>query len=213
MRSSPEVPRSYYAAQLDSRVASELLGVAKGVVFDRVVNLAEMEALSRWLDAHPEAHSAFPGREIAARLLRIYADGVVAAEEQAELRAYLEALTGSPTNGTGAAADRSTAAPLDRPPPAVIFADRKFVLTGGFAFGTRGDCEGFIRSLGGVIQSNVSDATDYLVVGALGSDAWITSSYGRKIEAAAERKSAGLPIAIVAEAHWLEQARRSDGAA
>lgn len=205
-------PAGYYASRLDARVAAELLGTAKGVVFDRAVNLDEMAGLSRWLDEHPEAQSSFPGRELAARLQQIYADGVVTPEEQQSLLEYLTLVTGAPVSGNAAASDRPTALPFDRPPPTLMFSGGNFVLTGNFAFGTRQACIDLTRSLGGVVKTSVSRSIDYLVVGALGSEEWITSAYGRKIEKGVELRDSGSPLAIVDEAHWLEEARRSPGA-
>lgn len=207
-----ELPPAYYRDRLDAKLAAELLGMAKGVIYDGVVSIGEMAGLSAWLDAHPAASAHFPGRELADRLRQIYADGVVSADERESLLSYLTLLTGAADASATAAGDRPTALPLDRPPPTLQFSGGVFVFTGSFALGSREECTNLTLALGGAVKTSVSRAVDYLVVGGLGSEAWITASYGRKIERAAELRAAGQPIAIVEEVHWLESVRRSPGA-
>lgn len=212
MRIPGDLPAAYYSERLDARLAAELLGMAKGVIYDGDVSIAELAGLSMWLDEHPAAIAHFPGRELAERLRQIYADGVVSEEERTSLLSYLTLLTGAAEASAAAAVDRPTTLPLDRPPPALQFSGGVFVFTGSFALGSRDECTNLTAALGGVVKTSVSRAVDYLVVGELGSEAWITSSYGRKIERAVELRANGSPIAVVEEVHWLESARRSPGA-
>lgn len=79
----------------------------------------------------------------------------------------------------------------------------RFCLTGTFMFGRRQDCEAAIAAKGGEAGPLRRD-TNYLVIGEYATDAWIHSTYGRKIEKAVEMRANNLPIAIVSEAHWRQ---------
>jgi len=79
------------------REISEMLGICRGIIVDGLVSAAEVEFLKNWLCTHPQAAGAFPGSVIAARLNRIYADGVVSDEERADLFSLLQDVTGQET--------------------------------------------------------------------------------------------------------------------
>jgi hypothetical protein len=48
-----------------------------------------------------------------------------------------------------------------------------------------------------------------LVIGEIGSQDWLHSTHGRKIEKAIEYNDTGAKIAIVPEKHWYECVSRS----
>lgn len=85
----------------------------------------------------------------------------------------------------------------------IRFENMRFCLTGTFMFGRRRDCEAAIAAKGGEAGPLRRD-TNYLVIGEYATDAWIHSTYGRKIEKAVEMRANNLPIAIVSEAHWRQ---------
>lgn len=60
-----------------------------------------------------------------------------------------------------------------------------------------------VTVLGAECAKGVSRKVDYLVVGNVGNDQWLHSSYGTKIIAAVELRDAGHPIAIIGEDHFL----------
>jgi NAD-dependent DNA ligase len=93
------------------------------------------------------------------------------------------------------------------PPPALTFAGYEYVLTGRFAYGTRKKCEQAVVDRGGSVHSDVRARTNVLVIGTFGSEAWVRSSWGRKILAAMVARNAGRPIRIVAEEHWVAHLR------
>jgi len=207
-RDPDDLPRAYYQGRVEAQLLNELVGLARGVLADGDVSEREVGALLDWLKANPAAQSHFPGRELTTRLLAIVADGIVSRTERDAIGEYLSALVG----GGGTAQPGPTAAPLDRPPPDVAFNDALFAFTGTFAFGSREECCALTASLGGIVGSSVTRKTRYLVVGEIGSGAWVTSSFGRKIVKAVEYRDRGQRLSIIAEPHWLDQARRSPGA-
>ena len=54
----------------------------------------------------------------------------------------------------------------------------------------------------GQARIGVNKKLNFLVVGSIGNDQWLHSSYGTKIKKALELREAGAPIAIVSEDHW-----------
>lgn len=94
--------------------------------------------------------------------------------------------------------------PVDNPQPDIEFKDKVFTLTGEFAFGTRAECVQEIEKHGGIFSKNVTQKINYLVIGSIGSDDWIHSSFGRKIEKALQFKKQGKNIIIISEDHWAK---------
>ncbi|MFZ2406597.1 MAG: BRCT domain-containing protein, partial [Methylobacter sp.] len=91
------------------------------------------------------------------------------------------------------------------PAPEIIFNGRAFVITGNFKLGNRRAVIQAIEELGGeVFLKNVRMDTNYLVIGDIGSAAWMHSTQGRKIEAAVELRDRGTGIAIISEAHFMD---------
>jgi NAD-dependent DNA ligase len=86
----------------------------------------------------------------------------------------------------------------------VVFQGRVFVFTGRFLFGTKAKCEQAVGERGGICKTDVTRATDYLVVGALKSEDWVRSTHGRKIEKLIENIRSGCHGAVISEEHWAE---------
>jgi hypothetical protein len=183
------------------RDISELLGLAKGLLADGVICREEADHLKSWVAVHPDASDVWPCNIIAARLDRIYRNGVVTDEERDDLRDLLSDLVGGKA-GILVGLDAATALPINRPPPKVVFRGRTFVLTGKFAMGPRASCERLTTKAGGTCESDVTQRTRYLVVGTFGSRDWVHTSHGRKIEKAVEYRDSGQAIAIIQEDHW-----------
>jgi NAD-dependent DNA ligase len=179
-----------------------MIGLAKGMICDGVVSDGEITALKQWLVANPDVGKVYPGDHLSCRMLSIFDNGVVDEHERSELYELLLELTGE-------AADQSTSMrepttlPLDRPPPAIVFPGREFVFTGILAAGPRKWAQEQVVDRGAHFKDNVTAKTDYLVIGVLGSEAWVQSTHGRKIEAAVRWREKGQPISIVAEPTWL----------
>ena len=65
-----------------------------------------------------------------------------------------------------------------------------------------------IESVGGINDKGVKKATDYVVVGAYGSENWKTGNYGGKIQKALELKDKGIAIEIVEEKDFIDAIQR-----
>lgn len=196
-------PRGMYAGRVQYRLVSELLGLCKGMVCDGEISEGEALGLKRWVAGHPDVLTEYPGNVLGERLLRIFADGRVDADEREELSALLLDLTGE-TEERNQPMNLSTRLPLDDPPPTILFDGQVYVFTGRMLYATRAQCEQAVTDRGGRVDRSVTGRTTFLVVGPIASAAWIESTHGTKIVRAAELKNAGHPIRIVSEEHWIQ---------
>jgi hypothetical protein len=188
-------------ARRTDRDVCEMLGLAKGLLADGVVTETEAVLLRQWTANHPDSCSHWAIATLSDRLNRAFADGTIDDVERADLADLLESLVGGRAGliaGEGAA----TELPLDRPAPSLAWLGSVFVFTGKFAFGPRRDCERQVHLLGGSCDPNVTQRTNYLVIGTFGSRDWVQTSFGRKIEKAVEYRDSGMPLAIISEDHW-----------
>jgi NAD-dependent DNA ligase len=187
---------------IDDRQVSEVIGIAHGIIADGGVNQAEAEYLHKWLDAREHVTGNPVIRPLNDRLRRILADGVLDADEAADLLITLTAFAGG--DFEAGEITKATSLPLCNPAPTMVFSGSPICFTGTFAFGTRQACEAAVKAQGAA-PGGLTAKTRYLVIGTYATDSWMHSAFGRKIEKAVEMPSEGKPIGIVGEAHWVEQ--------
>jgi NAD-dependent DNA ligase len=141
---------------------------------------------------------------LSARLERIFTDGRVDPEEQAELAQLLQDLVGGKVS-VAAGKNLSTTLPVDDPPPPIEFNGQVYVFTGMFAFGPRRECQRVVEELGARCESSITQRTTVLVIGTFASRDWKETSHGRKIMKAVDYRDRGVPLVIVGEDHWASQ--------
>jgi len=191
---------------IKDRNIDELIGICRGIIFDDHVNKKEVDNLMIWIENHFnfEDINKYPINNIYDRLKKSLEDEIIDNEESLELKELLQSFTGEKPI-INEVSSMTSSLPLCKPAPNVIFIDRLFCLTGVFTIGTRKTVENIIIEFGGRIISTPSLKTNYLVVGILGSDDWIHSSFGRKIEAAVEiRDIRGKNLNIISEEHFIK---------
>lgn len=188
--------------RIEDRGISELIGIARGLVADGVVNELEAEFLIRWLKEN-EHITCWPFDVLNKRVRVMLADGMIDAEERQELLEVLRDLIGGEP-AAGKAVNFASALPLTQPAPDIVFAGKTFCFTGTFAFGERKDCQAAVVRLGGKPQDKVTTRLDYLVIGSLGNEDWMHSTFGRKIQQALDFNAKGRGIAIVSEDAWAQ---------
>lgn len=195
--------RFFNADRMDRRSADVLAGLAAGIAADGVVTIDEAKFLRQWIDTQL-AHLDDPVINLLyQRISLMLQDGELDAEESAELLDTLRGFAGLSVSGTSTKAySAPNPLPLNRPEPDIVCEGRVFVFTGTMAFGPRKECERLVRERGANIGAGVSRKIDYLVVGSIGNDQWLHSSYGTKILRAVELREGGMPIAIIGEDHW-----------
>jgi NAD-dependent DNA ligase len=186
-----------------AKACEHLTGIVTGVVADQQLADLEIQFLSMWLTENQEATAAWPGSVIHRKVREVLADGVITEEERAHLLDVLRSLASSDFSLTGSAAAEVAALPINDD-VTVALRHAGVCHTGEFLFGTRAACERATLSAGGMPLDSVTRRTDLLVIGTRVSSNWASTSFGRKIQKAAELQEAGHAIEIVSERRWLE---------
>lgn len=191
---------AYNNDRVSVRQIDELIGLARGLCADGILNDSEVQFLQKWLAISAD----LSGQPVVARLYQlvdeILRDGFVDEDERSLLFETLNGL-GDTTFELGEVLKPATL-PLCVPPPDVTFVGMRFCLTGTFSLGRRQDCARVIEERGGY-EGSLTQDTDYLVIGAYVTDSWRHSSFGNKIVKAVEmRDEKHLPISIISEQHW-----------
>ncbi|WP_426221617.1 BRCT domain-containing protein [Pseudomonas sp. DWRC2-2] len=193
----------FHQARIDRRSADALIGITAGLTADGKINQLEAEFLKSWIENHL-VHLEDPVVNILyQRLADMLSDGVLDEDESIELLEILHQFAGLPVGAPQRTANVSSL-PLNDPIPELDWLDRVFLFTGVMAYGPRKDCESLVTERGGVIGNSVSKKVHFLVVGSIGNEQWLHSSYGTKIKKAVELRNSGVPIAIISETHWQQ---------
>ena len=190
-------------ARIDRRSADALIGITAGLTADGKINQLEAEFLKTWIETHL-IHLEDPVVNILyQRLADMLSDGVLDENESIELLEILHQFAGISV-GTPQRTAVASSLPLNDPVPDLEWLNRVFLFTGVMAYGPRKDCESLVLQRGGVIGNSVSKKVHFLVVGSIGNEQWLHSSYGTKIKKAVELRNSGAPIAIISETHWQQ---------
>lgn len=201
-----ELAALFRSAAIKARTMDELIGLCRGVVADGEVNQKEAEFVLNWLECNTSIAEEFPANVLYPRLIEMLVDGRLDEEESKELLDLLQQMTGE--QGQCGSTPLSTCIAFDSPLPHLTFQGQSFCFTGKFGCGQRTDVIERTEHLGGAIVSSVVKRGCVLVVGCMGSEAWLHSTHGRKIMKAVDDRDAGAPIAIVPEKHWNHEAER-----
>ncbi|WP_085619226.1 MULTISPECIES: BRCT domain-containing protein [unclassified Pseudomonas] len=197
--------RFFHEARIAQRPVDGLIGIAAGLTADNQVNQQEAEFLKGWMEQQL-VHLEDPVINLLYRRLSdMLKDNMLDAAESAELLELLQQFTGKPRCSDNPFSS-PTSLPLDNPEPTLEWTGRMFLFTGTMAYGPRKACEALVVERGGSIAAGVSKKIHYLVIGSIGNEQWLHSSYGTKIKKAVEIREAGANIAIVSEAHWQRAA-------
>ncbi len=163
----------------------QLLGIIKGISADQVINECEAENLRAWMNEYSDMSSNPTFALVKEEIDAVLADGKIESDEEERLLKLFERII----------------YPMEESTSEVIFADRKFVLSGDFTFGSKSEVETVIRERGGEIAKNVSGKVHYVVVGSKGSEAYAHGNYGTKVKKAMELQDKGKPIQVITESH------------
>jgi NAD-dependent DNA ligase len=198
-----------YAAALSiakhktNRAIEHLMGLVTGLVADGHLNDLEIKMLSSWIANHPEVTSEFPGSVIARKIAEVLADGVITEDERTHLLETLLGLASTDFSATGSAASEVASLPIDDA-VSIDLRDLTVCFTGEFVYGTRAACEKLMAKVGSRCASDVSKKVNVLVIGTRVSPDWAHTSFGRKIQKAAELREEGHGIHIISERRWQE---------
>lgn len=189
--------------RLITQQTDELIGLVKGALLDGVLNEREASGIYHWLQANPNCRDEWPGRALYERLSDALRDGKLDTDELEDLYGLMLQLASpvQPSPESGVMTTPSTL-PLSSPPFEIAYPGRSFCFTGVFEYGTRQQCHSAVSDRGGTPASGITKKLDYLVIGNIGSEFWLHSSFGTKIKKAVDYRDAGSPITIVSEATW-----------
>jgi hypothetical protein len=202
-------PNKYYDAITAD--LQRLQGILHGILSDNNITKEELEGLENWIEDHPDMMGAYPYDEIEALLFAVLEDGKVTGEEQDLLKVYFSQFVDVKNTAINQneleTLRRSMSIPLICTMNAnIIFEDKLFCFTGISSRGKRNDIAEKITLLGGQYNDTMVKGTHYLIVGDKNNPCWVFSCYGRKIERAIEDRTAGLPIQIVKEVDFWDEA-------
>ena len=107
------------ADRISSRQIDELIGIARGIAADGLLNQAEVEFLHKWLVANISISDQPVIRTLYARVRDVLSDGVLDAAERQEMLETLNAF--SNRDFELGEVLKSTTLPLDNPEPALVF--------------------------------------------------------------------------------------------
>lgn len=155
----------------ETRATQYLQGLIIGINADEKIEDAEILGLQRWLYENDFLQGHFPYDKLLKKIDDILEDGIITSEEKEELKNIFEEI-----NNPIKALNESI----------VTFENKSFCLSGNFNYGAKSKVEEYICSKGGTIDKSVKKKTDYVVVGASGSDAYANGNYGTKVKKAME---------------------------
>lgn len=187
--------------RISSRQIDELIGLARGLVADGVINQLEVEFLQKWLVANGSVSDQPILRTLYKRVNEILSDGAV---DQSEMTELLDTLNRFADRDFELGETlKATSLPLCSPLPKLSFNGQTYCFTGVFNFGKRRDCEEAVVQRG-ASAGGLSKKTTVLVIGVYATDSWKHSSFGNKILTACELRDSGHPISLVSEEHWVK---------
>lgn len=186
-----------------TKAVEHLLGMVEGMIVDNHLHDLEVKMLSTWLTANPEAATTWPVSVIARKVSDVLTDGIITEPERKHLMEVLKELIANNFSETGSASSEATTLPIDDC-VTVTLKNSGVCMTGEFIFGTRTACERLTLKAGGMPLDNVTKHADILVIGTRLSPDWAHTTFGRKIQRAAELRDQGHPIEIISERRWLE---------
>jgi hypothetical protein len=207
-------PNKYYDAITSD--LQRLQGILHGILSDNIITKDELEGLKDWIEDHPDMIGVYPYDEIEALLFSVLEDGKVTNEEQNLLKVYFSQFVD--TKNTAINQNELEALRCSMTLPLIctmnaniVFEDKLFCFTGISSRGKRKDIVERIALLGGKYNDSMVQGTDYLVIGDKNNPCWVFSCYGRKIERAIEDRASGLPIQIIKEIDFWDEADSSIG--
>ena len=184
----------------NERATHELIGLLKGIIATGPVTEDGLLAVFRWIAANGEMEATWPVDEICKFAENITSKGYVDSSDCERATVFFRTLVQPRAVPIGD--NPSTALPLTQPAPPLTFDGMLYVLTGKFDLGPRAACESEVTKRGGTCGRYITNHTNVLVIGSLGSRDWIETVYGRKIQDAMHHNENGARIVIVSEEHW-----------
>lgn len=168
-----------------------LEGFLKGITADNKLSVEEIMALKEWVDNSLHLAGNYPFDLVLTSLNRVLEDGIISQEELDDLLKLYKKFTAPVEAATH---DEIT-----------CLNEKHCCVTGEFNYGSRKVVEEYIEQNGGICDKTVKKATDYLIVGSLGSENWKHGNYGGKVKKAMEYNEKSANISIVSEEEFFNE--------
>ena len=187
-----------------------LEGILHGVLADNEISNREIDYIEEWLFDHEELCGTYPFDEIQSLIVGIKEDGIITEEERKYLMAFIsdfinrDASLNIDFSLIDEIKKEMTVSGICTLNPHISFEGKKFCFTGVSKEGSRKTIASKIESFGGTFMNNITNDTDFLIVGCNGNPCWAFSAYGRKIEKAMELRKNGSRIEIVNETDFWD---------
>lgn len=201
----PAVARATATHRLNKAV-EHMIGLVTGIIADQNLHDLEIKLLRTWLGENSLVTQTWPGFVVARKVEDIMEDGVITDAERSHLLKVLTDLASTDFALTGSSSPEVAALPINDV-VTVSLKNAGVCHSGEFLFGTRASCERLTLKAGGMPLDSVTRQTDILVIGTRVSPSWAHTSFGRKIQKAAELQEAGHPIEIISERRWIDAMR------
>ena len=172
----------------------ELQVLLKGIIDDGEVTLDEVNSLRYWIEEHRDLSGHYPFDKAFNALDDVLEDGNITSEELDDLKSIFSEIL-DPVKCHSCHDDIAS------------LLNKHVCLTGEFAYGAKSEVEKLISDAGGIVDKNVKKSTNFVVVGAQGSDVWKAGNYGGKIQKAMEYNAKGTNIIIVEEVAFIPRVK------
>lgn len=166
---------------------NHFLGYCRGIVCDARITMEEAQGIVNYLEGYPQLRLVAGVAQIFTTCIDAIEDGVIDAEEEAEICDVIGSIVGDCYGDTGLAqtfgvanVDEHKIEDLGEMEGAVL------VLTGTFHVKPRSKFEQELQGFGAVINKHVSGKTSYVIIGGEASRDWIEMNRGTKIRKAQE---------------------------
>lgn len=190
-----------------------LHGILHGILADGEILIDEAIKLQNWVDEHEHLKGVYPYDELDSILLAVLKDNEIDDDEHKILKAFFEdfidySFAKKMANETkrikGRLSSEFTLPGVCASCPSITFNGKTFTFTGVSALGKRQEVFNLIENLSGKTNRNLTQETDFLVIGSDGNPCWAFSCYGRKVEHAVGLRKGGHPILIIHESDFWD---------
>lgn len=178
----------------ETKALRELHSGLEEIISDGKITSIEFASLAQWMAEHRDLQGNYPFDRVFDAIDQVLEDGKVTREELASIQDLFSEFV-DPVKAFGCHDRIET------------IKDMHICMTGSFDYGEKRQVANLIEDAGGIIDDNVKKATNYLVVGAQGSDSWKTGKYGAKIQKAIENIEKGYDIKIFEENNFISAVR------
>lgn len=196
-----------YYDELTSKV-QRLHGMLAGLAADDAITVEELERLRAWLEDHSYMRAMWPFDEIDTMVTDVLRDRRIDEQEHTILLAFCQQFSGKVVSEGKAPKEGAMLGGVCATNPNISFQGKRFCFTGRPAPpNMKRHLAEMVIERGGEVYGHLNRGADYLVVGSAGSECWVFSCYGRKVEMAMEYRREGRPLQIVHEFDFLDAAR------